>query len=595
MWEQETPARGHSVRNKIVLIGVSQLLLLAAVLAYMNRSSSMNNLQQEYVARARSITLTAESVREEMGRKWELGLFDAHALSQWHKEGQLQKVLGAVPVVTAWNAAMAKAEEGGYEFRVPKLQPRNPKNKPDELEQRALEAFQHDAKLREYYEIDQENNSLRYLRPIRLTKECLICHGNPAQSQELWGNDKGLDASGAKMENWREGDVHGAFEVVQSLDEADARAATALWNNIWTVSGLVLASGALFFYMISRWVTQPIRKTVDAFKKFAEGDLTHHLSVRSNDEIGQLRAAVNVLVSKLRDMVTSINNSAGRLADASNRLSETARQLTGAAGETSRQSGTVAAAAEEMSINMATMAGSSGRMTDSVRVVATSIDEMTSAIAEVAQSAEQAASIANHAAELAATSNDKIGQLGTAAEEIGKVIAVIQDIAEQTNLLALNATIEAARAGEAGKGFAVVATEVKELAKQTAEATEDIRQRIEAIQSSSQEAIASINEIGKVVSEVNSASRTIASAVEEQNATTRQIAGSVSQAASSAQSVATGIAETASATREVTESVSQVDRNTKRTAEDAGRTREAGDELLQLSQDLLTMVGQFRV
>ncbi len=595
MTKQEIFKQGQSIRNKIVLIGISQLLLLAGVLAYVNYHRSMTNLQDEYVARARSIALTAESVREEMARKWDLGLFDAHTLSEWHKQGALEKVLGAVPVVTAWNAAMAKAKEGGYEFRVPKMQPRNPKNQPDAREQLALEAFERDSKLQEYYEVDHEKNALRYLRPIRLTKECMICHGDPAQSVAMWGNDKGLDASGSKMENWREGEVHGAFEVIQSLDEADARAASALWGNLWLVGGLVLVSGGLFFYMISLWVTTPIRSTVEAFRRFAEGDLTHTLKVHNHDEIGQLRSAVNVLVSKLRDMVTSINRSAGKLSESSSRLSDTARQLTGAAGETARQSGTVAAAAEEMSINMGTMAESSGRMTNSVKEVATSIDEMTSAISEVARSAEQAASIANHAAELAATSNGKIGHLGTAAEEIGKVIAVIQDIAEQTNLLALNATIEAARAGEAGKGFAVVATEVKELAKQTAEATEDIRQRIEAIQSSSQDAIFSINEIGKVVSEVNSASRTIASAVEEQNATTRQIAGSVSQAAVSAQSVAAGIAETASATREVTQSVSQVDRNTKRTAEDADRTREAGDELLQLSQDLLSMVGQFHV
>ncbi len=587
--------KSGSIRLKIVLIGISQLLLLATVLAYMNHHRLLKSLQEEYVTRARGITLTAESVREEMARKWELGLFDAHLLSNWHKEEKLQKVLGAIPVVTAWNAAMAKSKEGGYEFRVPKSHPRNPKNEPDEFEQRGLTAFQQHTGLSEYYEIDHQQNTLRYMRPVRLTKECLMCHGNPDQSRELWGNDEGLDATGAKMENWHEGEVHGAFEVIQSLDEAEARASAALWYNVWTVAGLVIVSGGLFFLMISRWITTPIRATVNAFQRFADGDLTHQLAVRSNDEIGQLRTAVNVLVGKLCGMVKSINDSAASLSESSSRLSTTARQLTGAAGETSRQSSSVAAAAEEMSINMTTMAQSSEIMTESVQVVAMSIDEMTAAIAEVSQSAEQAATIADHAAELAADSNDKIGQLGTAALEIGKVIAVIQEIAEQTNLLALNATIEAARAGEAGKGFAVVATEVKELAKQTAEATEDIRHRIEAIQCSSQDAISSINQIGKVVSEVNTASRTIASAVEEQNATTRQIAGSVSQASTSAQTVATGIAETASATREVTESVSQVDQNTKRTAEDAERTREAGDVLLQLSQDLLGMVGQFRI
>ncbi len=585
----------RSLRGKIVLIGISQLLLMAAIMSYWNHKQTLTRLQDEYVGRARSIALTAESVREEMAHKWDLGLFDAQQLTQWNEQGDVDKVLGAVPIVTAWSAAMAKAKEGGYEFRVPKVRPRNAANRPDALEKRALEAFRNDPSMKEYYELDEARNAVRYLRPIRLTQECMLCHGHPSRSKALWGNDKGLDPTGAPMENWKVGEVHGAFEVVQSLDEAEARAASALWASLWMVGGLTVLSGGLFFFMISRWVNKPLRSTVNAFKRFAEGDLTHQLVVRSNDEIGTLRRAVNSLVSKLREMIEGVDRNANRLTNASNRLSETAAQLNEAASETSQQSGTVAAAAEEMSINMGSMAASSEQMTGSVQMVATSIDEMTSAIAEVAESAEQAASTANRAAELAETSNGKIGQLGTAAEGIGKVIAVIQDIAEQTNLLALNATIEAARAGEAGKGFAVVATEVKELAKQTAEATEDIRHRIEAIQGSSREAITSINEIGKVVGEVSSTSRTIASAVEEQNATTKQIASSVAIAATGAQSVTTGIAETASATREVTESVAQVDQNTNRTAADAQRTREAGSELLQLSQELLEIVGQFQI
>ncbi len=588
-------SKRRSIRSKIVLIGISQLVLLGGILAYVDHRSSREQIEQEHVARARSIVLTAESVRQEMARKWELGLFDAHQLSDWGKAGEVEKVLGAVPVVTAWNAAMLKAEEGGYEFRVPKVSPRNPKNAPDAFEERALQAFEGDGGLQEYYAIDAEQNTLRYLRPIRLTQECMLCHGNPDQSDKLWGNSKGLDPTGTRMEDWRVGDVHGAFEVVQSLDAADARANAEIWTTFGIVGGLLIVSGIALSMLITRMVSRPIRETVEAFEKFAEGDLTNELPVQSQDEIGQLRTAINALIKTLRGMVERLTFNATRLADSSGNLSQTAQQLALAAGETTQQSSNVAAAAEEMSINMGTMASSSEQMTMNVGTVARSIEEMTSAISEVARSAEQAASVANQAAELAEHSNGRIGQLGSAAEEIGKVIAVIQDIAEQTNLLALNATIEAARAGEAGKGFAVVATEVKELAKQTAEATEDIRQRIEAIQRSSHEAIQTIDGIGKVVADVNSASRTIASAVEEQNATTKQIASNVAEAARGAEAVSSGIAQTAMATREVTQSVSQVDRNTKRTADDAERTRQAGEELLTLSHELQEIVGRFRV
>ncbi|MCA9172830.1 MAG: hypothetical protein KDB23_34465, partial [Planctomycetales bacterium] len=176
------------------------------------------------------------------------------------------------------------------------------------------------------------------------------------------------------------------------------------------------------------------------------------------------------------------------------------------------QSATVSAAAEELSINMKSMADSSNGMSQTIHSVANSIDEMNSTIREIANNAEKSALVADEARAIVEMSNSKIGNLGLAAKEIGRVIEVIQDIAEQTNLLALNATIEAARAGEAGKGFAVVASEVKELARQTASATDEIRERIESIQISTNEAVDSISLIGGVINNVNEVARTIASA-----------------------------------------------------------------------------------
>ena len=174
-----------------------------------------------------------------MGRKWTLGLFDKKMLSQWAKQGHMDRVLAAVPVVTAWQSAQAKAKEGGYEFRVPKLQPRNPKNEPDALETRALKALVAD-NLDEYQEIDHERNAVRYFRPIRLTQDCLLCHGSPSQSQALWGNADGKDPTGTKMEDWREGEIHGAFEIVKSLDEAEAQIARTLWIGGAVVSGFLV-------------------------------------------------------------------------------------------------------------------------------------------------------------------------------------------------------------------------------------------------------------------------------------------------------------------------------------------------------------------
>jgi methyl-accepting chemotaxis protein len=575
------------------MIGLLQLLLVSGALFCMYYRQARTSAQEECLARAKSVVLTVESVRDEMARKWDAGLFSQEQLIEWAKKGQTKKIFAAIPVVTAWHAAMLQAKEGGYEFRVPKFQPRNPLHTPDPIEARALTALAKDD-VKELCEIDREQNALRYFRPIRLTQECLLCHGNPANSARLWGNSQGLDPTGARMEDWKVGEVHGAFEIVQSLDAADAKTRVALCKGGAVVLGIAIVSLLAFFVLITRSITDPIRDTVAALKTFAAGDLSRTLDVHTNDEVGELRTSANMLIDKLRDMMGKVNHCAAELGGASTQLSTTAEQLANGAEATTQESGAVASAAAEMSTSMQHMATSTEEMSSHVKSVAAAVEQMTAAISEVARSAERAAGVADSAANSATTSNEKIGTLSVAAVEIGKVIEVIQDIAEQTNLLALNATIEAARAGDAGKGFAVVATEVKELAKQTSQATEDIRRRIESIQGSAGEAVQSLQEIGRVVAQVNEASRTIASAVEEQSITTREIAENVARAAENAETVSAGVSQSAAATREVTENIARVDCNARQTAEEAGQTRAAGKVAAELAGELRSIIGQFR-
>jgi len=360
-----------------------------------------------------------------------------------------------------------------------------------------------------------------------------------------------------------------------------------------TTGGVALAIGLGIF--LSLGFTRPIAKAVTFAKHMARGDLTQTLDIARNDEIGELATALNDMGANLRRMFHEIRQSVTSLASAASELSATASQLASGAEETTAQSATVAAAAEEMATNMNTVASSSEEMAANVRAVASAIEQMNASIVEVARNAEQAAGVARNAARLAGDSNAKIAELGTAAKEIGNVIEVIQDIAEQTNLLALNATIEAARAGEAGKGFAVVATEVKELARQTAAATEDIRRRIEAIQATTGQTVQSIEQITQVIEQVNSVSQTIASAVEEQTVTTKEIAQNVAQTSSAVEAVAGGVAQSASATKEITRNIAGVDQAASQTAQGASVTQTASQTLAQLAEQLQTLVAQFQV
>jgi methyl-accepting chemotaxis protein len=266
----------------------------------------------------------------------------------------------------------------------------------------------------------------------------------------------------------------------------------------------------------------------------------------------------------LQVTINAVNQNAQALASSSEELTAVSQQMSSNSEETATQANVVAAASEQVSKNVAT--------------VATSAEEMSASAKEIAKNATEAAKVATEAVQVASDTNKTVAKLGESSIEIGKVIKVITSIAQQTNLLALNATIEAARAGEAGKGFAVVANEVKELAKQTATATEDISGKIEAIQNDTKAAVTAIDQIGKIINQINGIQNTIASAVEEQTATTNEIARNASEAAKGS--------------TEISRNISNVSQAAKNTTAGANDTLTAATELSKLAADLKRVVGQ---
>ncbi|TWU58739.1 Methyl-accepting chemotaxis protein 4 [Rubripirellula tenax] len=354
----------------------------------------------------------------------------------------------------------------------------------------------------------------------------------------------------------------------------------------------VVITGGAFF--IARRLTSPIRSTVTTLTGMAGGDLTQRMTTGSGDEFDEMAHSFNEFARSIEFAIQGLACNADNLDLSSTELASVSQELASGASDATGQSGTVAAAAEEMSVNMSNIARSTEEVSRNVKHAANSVVQMNASIGEVAENAERAASVAGNAATLVQLSDKKIEDLGSAADEIGKVIQVIQDIAEQTNLLALNATIEAARAGEAGKGFAVVATEVKELAKQTAAATDDIRRRVEGIQHSTGDAVHAIREISEVIGNVNEVSRTIAAAVEEQRIMSQQISDTVNQTALAAETVAKGVSESAIASEEITQNISRVDRVLQSTAAGAAQSRSAGDNFSKLSGEMKGLISKFK-
>ena len=582
-----------SLRAKILVTALfaPALLLLLLSLVFYGRIKE-NNLAS-FVDRARTACMTAESSRSQMEQKWDIGLFSHDQLRQWAREGQMEKIFAAIPVVTAWNTARQAAPELHYEFRIPNNMPRNPDNKPDPLEKRVLALFQSPDRPEEYYEVDASMNAVRYFRPVVLEQSCLICHGDPARSKELWGNDQGLDPTGYRMEGASAGDVYGAFEIIQPLDQADAALAAFMFKGC-LLGFICLAVTGGIAYIVAQRISSPIVQASRFACAIAQGDLATTCDVEASGETGELIKDMNLMRDNLIQIVQQLSENSVTLAASSLQMSEVATHVNTHAEQLCGQSTTVSAATEQMATTMHSMASSSEEMATETKCVAESIQNLSVSIAEIAKNTEQSAQVADRASNLTRSSNEKIAQLGSAADEIGKVIEVVQDIAEQTNLLALNATIEAARAGDAGKGFAVVATEVKDLARQTAEATEDISRRIQAIQSSTEDTVTSTGEIGQIIEQVKEVVRTIAAAVEEQNATVKGISQSVSESATASQSISKGVSETAAACREISEGVVAVDTAAKENVQGAGRTQSVSKDLCGLSNSLMAIAMRFR-
>jgi methyl-accepting chemotaxis protein len=317
---------------------------------------------------------------------------------------------------------------------------------------------------------------------------------------------------------------------------------------------------------VGRRIVYSVLELTRVARLMAGGNMMPRSDVQTGDELEDLSEALNALGDSMQALLSHMGRKSAHLASASDSLSSVSMQMSATAEETSGQAGRVSVGAEEISRN--------------VETVAVAVEQMCGSIQEISKSTGEAARVAAFAAGEVEITNVAVGKLGASSSEIGQVVQVISSIAEQTNLLALNATIEAARAGEAGKGFAVVANEVKELARGTAAATEDIERKIKAIQTDTEAAVVAIGEISQTIQQIKDITNTIASAIDEQLATTAEIGRSLSEAAKGSSEISHGVLSVAQAARD--------------TASGSTSTQRAAHDLAEMAAELRRLTERFR-
>ncbi|UQX88532.1 methyl-accepting chemotaxis protein [Jatrophihabitans telluris] len=369
--------------------------------------------------------------------------------------------------------------------------------------------------------------------------------------------------------------LQAAFDKLTALDEQEmtdglvhiqttkSDAVRLSWTVLGVAALLLIVLGVGLVLMIAK----PLSRVQRVLEHLSEGDLTQSAGVQAKDEIGRMAGALDKAQGSLRHTLSSIGSSAVGLASSAEQLTVIGAQVSATADETARESANAAAVADEVSTH--------------VQTVAAATEQMTASINEIEQSSANAVQVAATAVTEARAATETVTRLGESSSQIGSVVRVITAIAEQTNLLALNATIEAARAGAAGKGFAVVASEVKDLAQETAKATEEISSRVEKIQGDTTAAVEAIGRVFEIIENINEYQTTIAAAVEEQAATTVEISRSVNEAASGVSQIAVSLDTVVSVAQSSREGVAQ--------------TEQSAAELARLSDELRIVISGFTV
>jgi methyl-accepting chemotaxis protein len=589
-----------SIRCKIIALVGLGMFAVAVIMGGLRVRDIKKGAVDGMVQKSQAIVLMAEAGRNEMAHKLKAGIIRPL------DEIPADKLLEAVPVLTALQMAGENAAKAGYRFKAPKVSPRNPANNPTPFELTVLEELKA-GKIKE--KIVVESDQVRYFKPVYLTEDCLFCHGDPKG---------GKDPLGGTKEGWKVGEIHGAFEIITSLEKTNQDVFNAaIGVGIWSLLLFAVVVGIIYLFM-NRALFNPLFRIKDYSLAVARGDLQATPDGKFDAELADVEDSISTMVDRLKGKMQEAEHKSQE-AEAQKDRAEKAledvkaqearvvqllERMTHAATEAAEISEQLASASEELAAQVDEVSAGTEIQDQRSTETATAMEEMNATVLEVARNSSSAATCADNTkdeasigadivlrsvaanervADQAASLKKKMTVLGEQAEDIGRILDVISDIADQTNLLALNAAIEAARAGEAGRGFAVVADEVRKLAEKTMQATKEVGNAINDIQTGASENVAVVDVAVVAVQEANTLANQSGDAL-------KRIVQLAVETSEEVRSIATAAEQQSAVSEEINRAVEEISRVTAETSAGMNQSAQAVTELAELAEKLRSLI-----